>query len=548
LYVVLALATVGWYPLSDLTRVCPCASNTDPPTYMWALAWWPYALVHGLNPLVSHYVWSPGGANLAHSATIPTAAFAMSPVTALFGPFVSYNVLMIASPALAAFTAYLLCRRLVRRELPALAAGFLFGFGPYEFSQLVAHANISLIFLIPVFVHVALRRFDGEISRRAYIAAMAALFVAQLGLSSEMLATGVVIGAVVIIGAGFLAPASSRPAVSRLLLETACAGLLALLVASPFVYYALIKGGSPQEWPLADAYGLDVLNPIFPTQVSWLGNETFRALSQTFNGANLAEADGYISLPIIIAFGIWAARTRRGLLARLLLLAIVASLLVALGAHIHVAGFQTLTMPFNWVKSWPVFRLLTPSRIVVYPVLAIAIGIAAWLAAPEIISTRRKRGRWLVFGLGALMIFPNVASGLWGGSPSNPRFFRSGLYHKYVRRGENVIALPYGWWGNSMLWQAETNFYFRMPEGYLGHFAPAGFEGNPVVGELYDPSKPVNLGRLAQFVATHHVGAILIDASQLLSMQAFTTELADLGLHPVSAGGISVYRLPPGGL
>jgi hypothetical protein len=377
---------------------------------------------------------------------------------------------------------------------------------------------------------------------------MAALLVAQMGLSSEMLATAVAIGAVVLVGARFMAPVADRPRVARLTLETGAAGLIALVIASPFVYYAVIKGGSPHEWPLADSYGLDLLNPIFPTHVTWLGSQTFQTLSETFNINNVAEASGYVSLPIIIGFILWAARTQRRLLMRLLVLAIAASVLIALGAHLHVAGKQTLELPFAWVENAPVFRLITPIRIVVYPVLALAIGIAAWLAAPPSVSVRRRAGRWALFGVGAVMIFPNVASGLWGGSPSNPRFFTAGIYRDYLRPGENVIALPYGYYGNSMLWQAETGFYFRMPEGYLGHFAPEPFASEPVLGELYAGNKEFNRARLASFVAAHHVGAIVVDKSQLLSLDRFSAELSSLGLSSISTGGVILYPIPSSGL
>ncbi len=109
----------------------------------------------------------------------------MTPVTALFGPIFSYNVVSIASPALAAFTAYLLCRR-GRRELPAVVGGYLFGFSSYEFGQLLGHLNLTLIFLIPVMVHLALRRIDREISRRYYVLAMALVLILQAGLSTEL--------------------------------------------------------------------------------------------------------------------------------------------------------------------------------------------------------------------------------------------------------------------------------------------------------------------------------------------------------------------------
>ncbi len=138
-YGAFAVLTIGRYAIFHPTTVCACLGNEDPATYMWSMVWWPHAIGHGLNPFVTHYLWSPTGVDLAKGATIPTAAILMTPVTALFGPIFSYNVVSVASPALSAFTAYLLCRRLVGRELPAVAGGFLFGFSSYEAAQLLGH-------------------------------------------------------------------------------------------------------------------------------------------------------------------------------------------------------------------------------------------------------------------------------------------------------------------------------------------------------------------------------------------------------------------------
>ena len=546
LYLILALLTVGWRAIRDPTRVCACSVNTDPSAYMWALKWWPYAILHGLNPFVSHYVWAPTGANLARSAMIPTAALAMTPVTELFGPVASYNALLVLIAVLAAFTGYLLCRRIVGRELPALAGGYLFGFGAFELAQLINHPNISLIFLVPVMVHLALRRADREISARRYIVALGIVFAAQAGLSSEILATAVALGLVALLIARLLAPEEYRARVRRLLGETIAAGGVAVAVASPFLYYALVKGGSQHEWPLSDAYGLDLLNPFFPTQVTWLGSHAFQALGSTFEQANPPEADGYLSLPVILAFAFWYARTRRRFLARMLLIMASVSLVAALGSHLKVAGIQTVELPFNWVKNQPVFRLLTPGRIALYISLAFAIAMAAWLAESPPRSARRVR-RWLVFALAAVMVFPNIASGLWGGTQPNPAFFRNGSYRRYLSAGETVLVMPYGWNSDSMLWQAETNFYFRMPEGYLGHIPPAPFEGSPAVGQLYS-NNAVEPQLLIRFLKSSDVRAIVIDPGAGVPLVPFIAELADYGLHPLSVGGVLLYRLPATGL
>jgi hypothetical protein len=546
LYAVLGLLTAGWYAIRDPSTVCACIGNADPAEYMWSLDWWPHALVHGLNPFISHYVWAPTGANLARSATIPTAAFVMWPVTALFGPVVSYNVLSIASPILAAFTAYLLCWRITGRELPALAGGYIFGFGAYQFSQLVGHLNLSLVFLIPVMVLLALRRADDEISRRLYVGSLAAIFVLQLGLSTEVTATAVSLGLVSLVAARFLAPQRYRKRIERLIAESVGAGALAAIITSPFLYYAWVRGGQPRELAeISNSFGLDLFNPLIPTGTTWLGSHSFHAVAATFENANIAEADGYLSAPLVLAFLLWAFGTRRRFLARMLMIVAGLSFLGALGSHLHVGGTQTIGLPYDWVKGLPAVRLLTPSRIIMYTSLALAIGVAAWLSEVHARSARAV-ARWLVFALGAVLIFPNVASGLWGAKPSNPQLFRGTAYRHYLRAGESVLALPFAQNDNSMLWQAETGFYFRMPEGYLGHLVPPQWEGKAIVGAL-GSNKEVDPKLLAEFVRAYGVKGIVVDSNRI-APSPYAHELARLGLHGISLGGVVLYRVPSAGL
>ena len=60
--------------------------------YAWFLAWMPYALGHGLDPLISHYVNFPSGVNLMWNTSVVLPSFVMSPVTVIFGAAFSYNI------------------------------------------------------------------------------------------------------------------------------------------------------------------------------------------------------------------------------------------------------------------------------------------------------------------------------------------------------------------------------------------------------------------------------------------------------------------------
>jgi hypothetical protein len=545
-YVVLGLLTAGWFAIRDPSGTCACIGNADPAAYEWSLGWWPHAIAHGLNPFFSHYVWSPVGDNLARHATIPSAALATWPITGLFGPVVSYNVLSIASPVLAAFTAYLLCRRLTGRELPALMGGFLFGFGPYMFAQLVGHLNLTLVFLIPLLVLVPLRRIEREISRRAYVIAMAAMLAVQIGLSTEVLFTALVMGAVLLISARLLAPRTYGVRIDDLVGETALGALLAAVVASPFLYYALIKGGQPHELPeIANEFGLDLLNPIFPTHATWLFSNTFEGIANTFEGNNIAEANGYLSLPLIIAFVLWFVRARRRLLARLAMIIAVFSFIAALGAHLHVEGTSVIPLPYDLIRHLPVVRLLTPSRIALYTLLAVAVGVAAWLSEPPR-SPALGAGRWILVIAGAALILPNIGSHYWGEVSANPAFFRNTSYRKYINRGDNVLVLPFSNNGNSMLWQAETGFYFRMPEGYLGHYIPTAFEGQTIVNEL-GAGRPVSPANLAIYLNRYGVREVVAAEGELVN-PSLESELVRLGMSATSVDGVTVFKAPAAGV
>jgi hypothetical protein len=537
-YLVMAVVTIGRHALSHPATICACVGTEDPAAYMWALSWWPHAISHGLNPFVTHYLWAPTGVNVAQAAMIPTAAVAMAPITALAGPVVSYNILSLGSPALAAMTAYLLCRRLVGREAPAVAGGYLFGFSSYEFAQLTGHLNLTLVFLVPVMVHVALRRVDREISRLIYLIVMALMLVLQAGLSTELLAESVAFGAVILVSARFLAPRSHRSRIDGLMAETVAAGLVALVVASPFFYYALFSGTFPKgAGNLSDVYGLDLLNTLFPTYTTWLGHHDFLSLGLTYETGNITEADGYLGVPIVLAFLLWLLGDGyRSLLGRLLMVAVGVIFIVALGSHLHIAGQQTVTLPFNWVRHIPVFNNIVPSRIMLFATLAVAVGVAAWLAVPS----RPTVVRWLVVLLGAIVVFPNLLPALYGVPPHNPRFFATSMYRNYLTRNETVLMLPYGTNDVSTLWQAETNFYFYMPEGYISGVVPPPFDTDVTVGQLVSNSPPP-ASALGSFIREHRVSDVVVDPALA---GPWPGVLAQLGLTARHAGGIILYAVP----
>jgi len=64
LYGLLSLALFGIPILGHFGSRIIAADPLDSSAFMWFLAWWPHALLHGLNPFVTHAMFVPNGFNL----------------------------------------------------------------------------------------------------------------------------------------------------------------------------------------------------------------------------------------------------------------------------------------------------------------------------------------------------------------------------------------------------------------------------------------------------------------------------------------------------
>src|SRR5262249_45289411 len=120
LYAVLSLVLFGLPVIGHLGSRIVASDQIDSSQFMWFLAWWPHAILHGLNPFVTHEIFYPNGFNLEWSTAMPLEGIVLAPITLAFSPVASWNVIQLASPAVSAWTAYLLCRHVTRRTGPSL--------------------------------------------------------------------------------------------------------------------------------------------------------------------------------------------------------------------------------------------------------------------------------------------------------------------------------------------------------------------------------------------------------------------------------------------
>ena len=205
--------------------------TVDSSFLMWALAWWPYALRHGLNPFICRLIWAPAGFDLAWSGGIPLVSLIAASLTISAGPVATYNVLCLVAPALAAWCAFSLCYRLGGRYYPALIGGYLFGFSPYMLGQLAGgHLNLLLLFPAPLIVMIVIAGWRRAITPASLVTTLAAAFIVQFLCSIELAATSVIFGTVALLLGWWVADHEARARLRDLIAPLAFAAGVGLVV------------------------------------------------------------------------------------------------------------------------------------------------------------------------------------------------------------------------------------------------------------------------------------------------------------------------------
>jgi len=246
--------------------------GADPIASIWFLNWWPYAISRGLNPLVTHYLWSPIGFSLLWATSIPTLAFLVWPGTVFWDAETTYNILCLLAPALNAYAAFLLVKYLTRNARAAFFCGYLFGFSPYVASHMLGHLNLAFVPLVPLMLLVCIRRARNQIGRFSFIATLTVLVLLQFGISTEVLATSALLGAVTYFTFFF----THRRSIDMvgLAVDTGIGAIACSVLLSPAFYFLWLGAEQvPDGINSPVIFSNDLLGFIVPMQTTWIGGE-----------------------------------------------------------------------------------------------------------------------------------------------------------------------------------------------------------------------------------------------------------------------------------
>ncbi len=536
-YASISLALFGRALLGNFGRYHLGLGN-DPSFLMWALVWWPHAIRHGLNPFVCRLVWAPDGFNLAWSGGIPLLSIALSPLTTAAGPVATYNLLCLVAPAIAAWSAFILCRSFAR-SCPAFIAGYLFGFSPYMLGQLIGgHLNLMLVFPAPLLVWITLLATDHRISRVSFAILLAALFVAQFLCSIELAASVAIFGAIALLLAWYLGDDADRLRVQSVLASIVWSTGASVLVLSPYLFYLFQPNRPRTAINSPGAFSADLANLIIPTRTTEFGLlNAVQSFASRFPG-NVGERDAYLGLPLLLVIFHYGWMRWRERSARLLLVMLVIVLICALGPRFRLAGMTGFGLPWKLAMHLPMLKSALPARFMNYGFLVAAILLSRWLVDDEISFAIRT----VVAVLVVASMVPNLNAASWISSAEIPEFFTQKARTAYVHSNEIALAIPYGIRGDTMLWQAVSGMDFRMAGGYTG-ITPRSFEQWPIVNALMTSTYIPNAAdQLRALMGAKGATVVIVDDAH---QQFWAPLLSAIDPTPQRVGGVWFYRPQP---
>jgi hypothetical protein len=460
-----ALAMAMWHVAWQHPLTTQLGSPGDSDEYSWFLAWIPYSIGHGLDPLISSYVNFPHGVNLMWNTSVILPSFVMSPITLIFGAAFSYNILITAAPALGATFAYIAFRRWAS-PLPSLAGGLVYGFSPYMVSQSVGHLAQTLMMSAPLMLILLDRLLVVQAKAPWRDGLLFGLLAwAQLLTAEETLALEVVTAAfavLVLCVFNWAAVAAHLRYAAKGLIATA--GLFVPLSA-PFLAVQYLGPYRVQNAHPPNVYVSDLFNFFVPTNITKFAPHSALAVASRFTG-NGSEQGAYIGLPLLvfIALTLYFAR-RRGVTWVALATGVGAGLL-SLGPTLHVLGHVSpLPMPDDILKHFPTLHNLLPDRFAGTMWLGVALLVAIGLDELKRLAVPYKILGWALGALGLVALFP-ITNFPAGASPLYSAYDTGMACPKTTgpSSGHPPVALllpPVN--ELNLRWQPESKFCFVMP-------------------------------------------------------------------------------------
>lgn len=475
-----ALAVVCYWHMwsSNISRVS--FPDGDQYVNMWNLDWTAFALTHGHNVFFSSYINYPHGANLLTNTGEPLLGLVAVPITLLWGPVASFNIMMTVALAVSAFAGYVFVSHWVKWWPAAFLGGLLYGFSPYEIAQGNVHLNLTFVPLPPLILlcsYKLITESDGSAIKRGFL--LGILIIGQFFISTEVLADTAVIatGGLILVSIG--GHRVWRRYLRRSVIGLSTAGGIAAVALAYPVWFALAGPGSisgpvqlePQN------YRADLLGPVIPGIFQAIGTAGLRATSSSFAG-NAFENTSYLGPTLLLLLAVGAVVLWRQFEVRICALLGAAAFVLSLGDRLAVGSSTASPRAGHILPGWLLFHLplysnAVPARFSLYVSLfaGLLLGISIERIAQWFNSGRHRAAAvssFVPLAIGLVALIPDIPAVPYVGltDVSAPEFYQHDL-KSVVETNSAIVTYPYVDNNNAsvMAWQAQTFMHFKMPGG-----------------------------------------------------------------------------------
>ncbi|MEU9482454.1 dolichyl-phosphate beta-glucosyltransferase [Streptomyces decoyicus] len=487
---------------ADVDRSYLADSGQDQNQWEWFFAVTAHHVFGLHDPFFTTLQNHPLGVNLMANTAMLGLSVPLAPVTALFGPAVTWALVLTGGLAATAVAWYwLLLKRFVRSRRAAAFGGALCAFAPPMISHANAHPNFAVLFMMPLIVDRLLRLCGarghhggvrdggghgggGTPGRRTVRdgVVLGLLLTYQIFLGEEALLLAAV--GLLLFAVGY---AAARPAVARVLWRPLARGLaVAAGVSLLLLAYPLGRqffGAQSYTGVLHGSTGNSPRALVEFAGRSLAGNPaTADALALNRTEQNAFFGWPLIALTVVVVVWLWREPRVRGLAT-----AAFGATLLSLGRTIPVPGTDvTLPGPWRLLYDLPLFESVIESRMamVAAPALGILLALACdrWDAqARPADSTGRvaaddralRAVGWAAVTAALLPIVPTPLATV--DRPAVPSFVADGTWRASVPEGRTLVPVPLPDPGRTeaLHWQTTAGLGFPLPGGYFnGPYGP----------------------------------------------------------------------------
>ncbi|MFI6167829.1 glycosyl transferase [Nocardia sp. NPDC051052] len=470
-------------------------SGQDQTMWEWFFAVTAHSVAHLENPLGTTLQNFPAGVNMMANTAMFGVGVPLTPITLLFGPTVTFVLVLTLGLATTALAWYwLFSRELVESRIAAGIGGLFCGFAPAMISHANAHPNFVVLLLLPIMagllIRMARRAGAGAGERRRWrirdAALLGFLVALQIALGEEPLLIFALSFGLFTVVYYLHTPRQGLRVLRGITPAILLAGAIALLCTviplwwqffGPQSYRSIDHGPMGNDLKAITQFPSESLGGIF--------------LPGQYVAINDTEQNAYFGWPLLLVLAVTVALLWRERVVRAATVVIAVFGVLSLGAVAMFGKRDTgIALPWRWAEHVPLLSTVLETRLTMAAIPAIAAVLA--------LATQRAIGWWrespvdwrplawfgaLLFAL--LPLIPTVLPVVQ--RPPTPAFFADGTVRDYVNNGSVVMVPPSRPMdAGALRWQADANFDFPLAGGYF--VGPTSTQKKGIYGPEFRPT------------------------------------------------------------